>query len=322
MLFVRSQSVNTSGLRMNIQSILALTDFSADAENALERAGLIAATHRAELRLMYVNETSDSMLADRETWLSQRAYQLSQRYGVHAVALARVVKTLNEVVDETQHADLMVLSPMSNRCFKDGLGGKDIDRVVRRSRCPVLIARNRAADPYAKAVVAFGSAAGLSELIRYARNFESQSVHLTVQVFVARRISRDQAIDEAGGKRTSNANVQPGQSQRRSFSLWRVPGAWGNGFASAARHDSVAEQIIGQRAEIGVDLVVVRRIKPPLWGSFLCRDASQRLVNGLDCDLVVVPEAEFVRPSQIASSTVHAAVRKDRRASEGFQKKP
>ncbi|EER58756.1 UspA domain-containing protein, partial [Acidovorax delafieldii 2AN] len=49
---------------MHLNTIVAITDFSAAAEHALDRAALVAASHRAWLRILYGADTPNAGLAD------------------------------------------------------------------------------------------------------------------------------------------------------------------------------------------------------------------------------------------------------------------
>ena len=51
---------------MPIHTILALTDFSIQAEQALDRAALLAVTHQARLRIVYASDTPPLQLAGLE----------------------------------------------------------------------------------------------------------------------------------------------------------------------------------------------------------------------------------------------------------------
>ena len=72
---------------MRLQTILALTDFSAQAEHGLERAAMLAATHNARLRILYGAETPNPKFVDSFARLEQRARQLARRHGVQVVAV-------------------------------------------------------------------------------------------------------------------------------------------------------------------------------------------------------------------------------------------
>ncbi len=302
---------------MSIRRILALTDFSAGAENALDRAALIAARHKAELRLMYVNETCGEWLADRQIWLAQRALQLSRRHGITAIASSRIAVALNDVIEATRRADLVVLDPLGGRSFKGSLRGRAMEQVARHSHCPALVVRLYTYTPYDKAVVAFGSAGEVGELIRCALSFESPAARMAVQMFVASGLSRP-----AAAKRTRTVPDWSERLQRawdgcvqvvmQAFA--RMPGNWGDGRAPLAGRDSMARQMIEQCASLRAKIVIAPRNKPAIVTGFLCKDATQRLVKGLDCDLLLVPAADPPLAPDAARDDVARATANDGRA--------
>ena len=49
---------------MHLQTIVAITDFSAAAEQALDRAAMVAADHHARLRIHYGTDTPDPKFTD------------------------------------------------------------------------------------------------------------------------------------------------------------------------------------------------------------------------------------------------------------------
>jgi len=83
---LRRPFVRLPGSSMHLQTIVAITDFSAAAEQALDRAAMVAADHHARLRIHYGTDTPDPKFADPHARLEQRARQLARRHDVAVVA--------------------------------------------------------------------------------------------------------------------------------------------------------------------------------------------------------------------------------------------
>ena len=67
---------------MRLKTIVALTDFSAQAEHSLERAALMARAHEAQLRILYGAEVPHPKFDDPFARLEQRGRQIARRYGI------------------------------------------------------------------------------------------------------------------------------------------------------------------------------------------------------------------------------------------------
>ena len=67
---------------MRLQTLVALTDFSPSAEQAVARAALLAAEHKAELHLLHGSAGPDVKHVDPQARLEQLARQLARRHGI------------------------------------------------------------------------------------------------------------------------------------------------------------------------------------------------------------------------------------------------
>ena len=94
---------------MRLKTIVALTDFSAQAEQCLDRAALLARVHQAELRILYGAEVPSPKFSDPYARLEQRGRQLARRHGITAVAVSGSGDLLADALAQTRDADLLVL---------------------------------------------------------------------------------------------------------------------------------------------------------------------------------------------------------------------
>ncbi|PKO73758.1 MAG: universal stress protein [Betaproteobacteria bacterium HGW-Betaproteobacteria-17] len=154
-------------------SVLATTDFSAPARHALERAAQLAAAHPgAQLTLAHV--VSASMLArlrgvmrdeapamearvaaETQQALTELAARLGAQYAcpVNTRLAQRVaLDAITELADELQ-ANLLVMGARGAHFVREFLLGSTTERVLRRTRRPVLAVKQRPQGAYRRVLV-------------------------------------------------------------------------------------------------------------------------------------------------------------------------
>ncbi|MDZ7595646.1 MAG: universal stress protein [Thiobacillus sp.] len=154
-------------------SVLATTDFSAPARHALERAAQLAAAHPgAQLTLTHVISTSmlarlrgvmrdeapamEARVADEtQQALTELAARLSTQFAcpvntrlAHGVALDAITDLANEL-----QANLLVMGARGAHFVREFLLGSTTERVLRRTRRPVLAVKHRPQDAYRRVLV-------------------------------------------------------------------------------------------------------------------------------------------------------------------------
>lgn len=286
---------------MNIDSILALTDFSAGADRALERAARLAADHGALLRVAYLTDRPGHRLADRLTRLSQRAQQLAREHRIHARGSQRHVSTIGDLIEQAGRADLLVLDPLADHRFGGLWRRAALPQVIAHSPCPVLVVRNERAHAYAKTLLAFDPVVDPRDLVRYASDFETDS-SLEVLRIEKRRSSAEAPRPRIPRSLVARA-VRNGRRAEgnRSFRLTDpLENRKSRLLAALGQVDAVA-QILNEQDYNGADLVVAARQAPALVDTILNGDFAQRLARGLRCDLLLVPHGHLDRSAELAA---------------------
>lgn len=154
-------------------SLLAATDFSAPARHALERAAQLAAGHPgAQLTLTHVISTSilarlrgvmrdeapamETRLADETAQaLTELAARLSTQYACPVntrLARGSALDAINDLADELQ-ANLLVMGARGAHFVREFLLGSTTERVLRRTRRPVLAVKHRPQGAYRRVLV-------------------------------------------------------------------------------------------------------------------------------------------------------------------------
>ena len=154
-------------------SLLAASDFSAQARHALERAAQLAAAHpEAQLTLTHVISASmlsrlRSMLRDEAPamearvaedaaqTLTQLATQLSTQHGCPIntrLSEGSALDVITELADELQ-ADLLVMGARGSHFVREFLLGSTTERVLRKTHRPVLAVKQRPQGAYRNVLV-------------------------------------------------------------------------------------------------------------------------------------------------------------------------
>lgn len=149
-------------------SLLAATDFSAPARHALERAALLAAARPgAQLTLAHVISTSmierlrglmrdeapamEARVAhEAEQALAQLAAHLDAQHACPVSTRLSQGSALNAITDlaEELQSDLLVMGSHGAHFVRELLLGSTTERVLRKSRRPLLAVKQRPQSPY------------------------------------------------------------------------------------------------------------------------------------------------------------------------------
>jgi nucleotide-binding universal stress UspA family protein len=168
---------------MLFNKLLAATDFSASAEQAVRRAALLAKQHDATLHLMHVVPTltwtmfgralvEHPLVAEKNLFLAAKerlsnlAEDCADRYGIAVqshVDIGRPYQRIAEYVT-THGIDMAVLGPHADNPVRDVFIGSTASRFVRRGAPSAQMVCSASADHYRRMLVAvdFSDASRLS----------------------------------------------------------------------------------------------------------------------------------------------------------------
>lgn len=148
--------------------ILAATDFSVPANNAVYRAALLAKQHGARLSIVHVivparrmhfrawlstSIDRDPQFADARDKLRRLAADLTNRYGVTANVEVRCGHVGDELHRALAHADLLVVGQRRRSALAEMVLGSTAQRLVECTRRPVLVVKQAATNGYRRALV-------------------------------------------------------------------------------------------------------------------------------------------------------------------------
>jgi nucleotide-binding universal stress UspA family protein len=280
---------------MHFDSILAVSDFAAHSEHALERAALLARQHRIALRLIHLSEGSDAFLFDPVARLGQRARQLARRHEI-TVHVVGVPASLDGVLGEASASTLLVMGPLLQRSWKRFHLGTMLDRAVHGSLGPLLVVKQAPALAYGHVLVAVDLSPRSRSLIDFACVLSAPTV---LKLF--------HAIDTIEDNKLRSAQVSPeliranrfGSRQHARDRLTRLLGGLATTPPACAapplafevgNGDPAYSTALHQQAT-QADLVVVgKRRSSPLM-QFFTGSVAQRLAKWADSDVLIVPLA-------------------------------
>lgn len=275
-------------------SILAITDFSAPSERALDRAALLASQHQAPLRLMYFAEQAHHYLSDPLARLAQRARQLARRHGIRVHALQRHPVQVNHILEESGVSSLLVVGPHWRRNWKTFFLGTPLDQLVRESGCPVLVVRQAVARDYADVLVAVDLSPRSHPLIGFANQFAAASKVKLFHAINTVEESRLRLADVTVEARQAHRQGSRQRARERLLQLTRTLGAPGRAVDVQVGNGDPAYQTAVEQQASRADLVVVGRRSASTLARLLLGSVAQRLARWAEGDVLVVPLERLV----------------------------
>ena len=291
---------------MHLQTIAAFTDFSAAAEQALDRAALVAAHHGAGLRLRYCTDTPDPRFADPHARLEQRARQLARRHEVPVTAVAQGTgDVVRDALAASADADLLVLDRRAECGLWPLLRERALARILRGSRCPVLVVQRVPQGAYRRMLIAVDFSGASASLLRYAGGLQDDAL-LEIYHAVDLRDEAKLRSAEASAQALRAYRAQMlEQARRRMLPLASAYDARRNRVATAIGRGDPARELAVQGEASGADLIAVGYTRRPWLAEWLLGSVAGRLLGRVDCDVLVFPTG-FALPQGRAVPAAHA----------------
>lgn len=186
-----------------IQKILATTDFSDTAASAVERAAMLAAQAGAGLAVTNVisrgtlnalhdlmspdasDELEDALVTEALDRLHELADGISGRHGVKAdvsVSAGSVLRQIEAYANATR-PDLLVLGVHGSGFVRDLLLGSTTDRVLRKTRFPMLVVKRPPTAAYSRVLVPVDFSERSQAAIDLARSVAPAAEFILVHAF-------------------------------------------------------------------------------------------------------------------------------------------
>ena len=287
---------------MRLKTLVALTDFSAQAEQCLDRAALLARAHQAELRILYAAEVPSAKFSDPFARLEQRGRQLARRHGITAVAVGGSGDMLVDALAQARDADLLVLDHRSHRAWPRLWRSSSLEQVMDRCPCPVLVVQQPAEGAYEQLLVAVDFSEVSRSLVRYASGLEAGAAMELFHAIDSRSQARLRCADAKASVVRAYRRLALKNTENRSFRFTDSFDARRNRVGTLTGQGDRVVQITVQKERSQADLVVVGKARSQGVVGWLLGSMARGLVAGLDCDVLVVPH-DYHAAGAVGSAT-------------------
>lgn len=288
----------------SLRSILAATDFSADGNNAVHRAALLARQHNARLNILHVVTSAgsnhwrgwfrwsidiDLEAAQARATLRRFAAQITNRHDVVPKVEVRVGDSDAELLRASESVDLLVLGQRGNNPFKDLVIGKTAHRLLRTCSTPVLVVKQAANGPYRRVLVPVDFTPSSNAAIRSAA---SLAAGVGIQFFHALSPAREAVLREADVPaaviRESTAREEAGARARMRRSVARL-GLDSRSMSFALGRGPAVHSTLLLAQTLDADLIVAGKQRRSKVAGFILGSVGSRLLAASRCDTMIVP---------------------------------
>lgn len=284
-----------------MERILVATDFSTRSDRALRRATLIARRVGASLTLVHVvdgDQPARLVAAEQAAALSlleEIGRTIRDVDGLVADPLVKVDDVDSGVIDAAAEvgASLMVVGPHRSR-LRDVFVGTTVERVIRRTRLPTLVAVQTPSAPYAKTLLALdldgaSKAAGRAAVdlgvfehtdVVFFHAFGTPGKGMMERAMVSSEIINDH-VDSERSSATERLRTLVGElglpSSRQRISEY---------------HGTPVGSIITAAASENADLLVLGTNQRKGFERLLIGSIAEEVIRHADRDILVVPTDE------------------------------
>lgn len=295
-----------------IRMVLATTDFSAAAAHAVERAAMVAARRGARLGIANVisrgtlnalhdlmapdssDELEDALVQDALAQLHKLADEVRTRHGVESEVSVSAGSVLRQIdaYAEAIRADLLVLGAHGASFVRDLLVGSTTERVLRRTRRPMLVVRQAPSRDYARVLVPVDFSERSTAAINLAR---AVAPNAEVVLLHAYEVPYEGQLRLAG---VEEARVVELRASARDDALKRLDQLIGDAGLSkdAVRRVLVQGQpasgIVEQAKVLDCDLIAMGKQGLRMIEELVLGSVTRRVLEHAHCDVLVADRSE------------------------------
>lgn len=309
-----------------ITSILAGTDFSADSNNAVRRAALLAREHGARLYVVHVLRADgckplrdwfapttdmDLKAAQARETLRRIAVKLAGDHDVTATVEVMVGDPLAMLMQASRDVDLVVLGQQGHSRLETLLIGRTTDRMLRTSRRPVLVVKRAAVAGYRRPLATVDFTPSSDDALRFAAGLLRRTplhVFHATDTHVESMLRRADVAESTIRSVRASEEIAVHSRLRRStedLGLGDQPMAYSVGYGLAEW------ATLGHARTIGSDLIVAGKRGRSTFGGFLLGSVSSRVLAESDCDVLIVPRPHDATPTRPAWSVARGRDKAD-----------
>lgn len=290
-------------MKHDSKRIVAATDFSSDAEKAVQRASLLASQLGVRLELLHVvsessldavrewvrspPDVADRIVADARHLLEEHASSIAARTGLTVSAHVAVGAVPKEILSDCVRAGMLVVGAQGLNALRDAVLGSTAERLAGRYRGPFLAVRGPAQGEYRNVLVAVDLAAGSENVLATA-----------ARIAPAARISAVHAYDVPFEGALHRAGVSQKEiDEHRAQAFQKALGAISALGEKAVRDRQVlpvvergdpARLIVERQRSLGADLVIVGKRRRPAAEALLLGSVTRRVLAASPSDVLVL----------------------------------
>ncbi len=294
-----------------IRHIFVTTDLSDNALPAVDRGFELAAATGARLTLMHAagvdalstlrsllggqtDEITRQVLTQRREALEAAASERPQYRDVEVTLLVEPGRPASVVPTRAfgSGADLTVVGARGEGALRRLVVGSTASRLLRQSRCPVLLVKNPDQRPYRRVLVPVDFSPGSALAIRLARELAPQADLVLLHVFST---PFEGVLRHAG---ISPQTVEQYRSEARERALQQLRALAAQTGLEPDRHTPLAIAgdtvgvIIGEQERLGCDLIAMGKHGTNVTAELLLGSVTQRVISESDADVLVVVDRQ------------------------------
>lgn len=292
---------------IRLQHILAPTDFSAPARQAVERAARIAAASGARLTLQHVvsGGALDSLRqlfgappGDLQQRLLDAAHDQLQAlagelYATHGVSSGEHLSAGNPLAEissqaDAVDADLLVLGARGASLMRDLTVGSTTERVLRKSGRPLLVVRGSAARDYRRVLIPVDFSPRSAQAIALARRLAPQAELVLLHAFEVpfeSRLRHAGISDEELAGLLANARRE---ALTRMEALVAACGLPAEAVQAVVVHGDPSVQILDQEQLHGCELILIGKRGQGALEELLLGSVTRHVLSQARGDVLVI----------------------------------
>lgn len=297
---------------MKLTTILAATDFSEPATDAVERAALVTATRNVQrLEILHVvnrgtlqglrkmlhaapAEAERQLVEEAEVAVRRLAEEIAKKHGIAVTSSVEIGNVASAIVSHAESIDasLIVLGVRGANLLRELVLGTTAEKVMRRSTRPLLVVKVRPDMPYRNALVPVDFSAHSRNAFEVGR--EVTGPHARVTLMHAYEIPFESKLQYAGLDDETIFKYRTESKKEAEAALRKFAadvGAVGKDTPQVVVHGYPPKMIREKELEIGADLIAIGKHGESKMEELLVGSVSEHVVERSDCDVLVAGRA-------------------------------
>lgn len=276
--------------------LLCATDLQPKSDAAVDRAYQLRESLDARLTLVHVVPpigAEDGNLEQRMLSASSRLALRAKHSGGDAELVVRCGRPPQVVREEAATANFIVIGPHPAEALSDALRGTFTERLLSEARCPVLIVRRPATEPYRQLLLALDGSRATGQVVRAAERL-AVSHDATFAAVHAHEPPYEAMMNTVGVGNLSVASyASASMSQAASLihSQMRLHSVDWRRYRMLLMDARPAAAIREAMRGTNPDLLVMGTRGHGRFRRALLGSTAHELLGSVDCDVLLVPDA-------------------------------